>query len=256
MVTPATGAGIVGPRGDTGGMSNSDTPQRIHIVIGDDWRAAVRTVLRLDRTPWRGGPQQAAPGDGIALLLNTEPRSIVTTLQRQGRSIDADYALMPVAALRGPDYGFDGDDIETWFLDGELAQQLAAELDEHRFGWDGARWGHHSMAAAAILLHAAGTCDGCGKARDVEPWTVDPKGGDFPAALCAQCRQRMRDNAFGTFLDYKIGQNPRCPACRAQRTLSIVYGMPVHHAMVPWHAYAGCCLSEEQWSCLACDHSW
>jgi hypothetical protein len=239
-------------------MPEYDPPQRIHIVISDDWRVAVTTLhqKKPEQRPWRGGSQPTAVGDGVATLLNTEPRSIITTLGRVRMGVDAEFSLMPVSALRGPDYGFDGDDIETWVLEGELARQLAAELNEHRSGWEGVRWGHHTMAAAAILLRAAGRCDGCREERDLEPRTVEPDCGDYPAALCLPCRRSMADNGIDTFLDFKIAKNPDCPECGQHRTLAIAYGMPVFDAMVPWYRYAGCCVSAEQWSCLECEHSW
>ena len=110
------------------------------------------------------------------------------------------------------------------------------------------------MAAAAILLRAASTCDGCGKSRVLEPRTVDLNSDDYPAALCRACRKLLRDNVFHSFLDFKIAKNPECPQCAAHRTRAVAYGMPVFHAMVPWYRYAGCWVSSEQWNCLECDH--
>lgn len=248
-------------------MSNSDLPQRIHVVVSDRWQDAVTSLLQpaSDHRPWRHGSQTVTPGEPVVMLLDTEPRSVVTSLGRVGVEggldrIDADedeHWLMPVSALGGPDFGFDDDVVDTWLLEGEVAEQLAAELDRHRF-WDGAVWGHHTMAAAAIVLRSDGRCAGCHRRTrsGLEAWTVDLDGGDYPVALCKRCRRRIADNGFGTFLDFKLAQNPDCPECGAHRTLSVAYGMPVQHLMVPWHRYAGCCVSAEEWSCVECDHSW
>ena len=247
-------------------MSNSDLPQRIHVVFGADWRDAVRSLLkpRAHLRPWRHGAGPVATGEPVAMILNTEPRCILTTLGFAVGGLDRvdvephHLTVVPVAALRGPDYGFD-DDIETWLLEGELAASLAAELAENLPGSRSARWGHHTMAAAAILLHAGSRCAGCHRTDGrmvLEARTVDLEGRDFPVALCGRCRRDMRDSAFGSFIDFKIAQNPDCPECGAHQTLARAYGMPVFDEMEPWVDYAGCCVTPEDWSCLECSHSW
>lgn len=96
------------------------------------------------------------------------------------------------------------------------------------------------MAAANVLLHSEGRCDGCDSeidlsgpdARDrVRIRTVDYETGpfrrtadesreDWPAALCDECHREMREGAFETFLDYRFSKHPRCPECEGQRTSS------------------------------------
>jgi hypothetical protein len=62
----------------------------------------------------------------------------------------------------------------------------------------------------------------------------------------------MGDN----FLDFRFARHPQCPKCQARRTMKNLYGMPAAPYFEPWQHARGCCVTEEQWTCMRCRHTW
>lgn len=63
----------------------------------------------------------------------------------------------------------------------------------------------------------------------------------------------------------KRGRPPECPACRGQRTVAIIYGMPsgkifeaVDRGEIPGAAIGGCDAEPDspRWVCPDCEHRW
>ena len=55
---------------------------RLHIVEGTDWKDALIALLddRSPYRPWRYGFGEAHEGDPVAIVLNTDPPSVMTAL--------------------------------------------------------------------------------------------------------------------------------------------------------------------------------
>lgn len=155
--------------------------KRLHIVEGSDWKDAVITLLE-DRSPyrpWRYGFGEAHVGDPVAIVLNTDPPSVMTRLGRIGADGRFDRAEMTwglsspalldlgtLAAIVG--FPHDEDARNEWQLRGDAAARMEHALTEA----DGQRnrslrLGHSSMAAAAVLMHSGGRCSGCGAVIDL-----------------------------------------------------------------------------------------
>jgi hypothetical protein len=172
-------------------------PERLHIVEGTDWKDAVIALLepKSPYRPWRHGFGEAHKGDPVAIVLNTDPASVITELGRVGAHgnpaqavVDFGYAapglleLPTLVMLAGFTWG--QDPRHEWQLLGDAAIQMELALGESRYRWDPElRFGHTSVTAARILLHSQGRCDGCDSnidltgddARDsVHIHTVDP----------------------------------------------------------------------------------
>ncbi|CAA0138286.1 Uncharacterised protein [Mycolicibacterium vanbaalenii] len=83
-------------------MVTQTLTERLHIVEGSDWKDAVISLLdsRSPYRPWRYGFGEARMGDPVAIVLNTDPPSILTELARIGADGRPDRALMnwPIAA--------------------------------------------------------------------------------------------------------------------------------------------------------------
>lgn len=165
--------------------------KRLHIVEGSDWKDAVITLLE-DRSPyrpWRYGFGEAHVGDPVAVVLNTDPPSVMTRLGRIGADGRFDRAeitwglpspalldLGTLAAIVG--FPHDEDPRNEWQLRGDSAARMELALTEA----DGERnrsmrLGHSSMAAAAVLMHSGGRCSGCGA-------VIDLTGRDARDAFC------------------------------------------------------------------------
>jgi hypothetical protein len=56
------------------------TTERLHIVEGTDWKDAVIALLddRSPYRPWRYGFGEAHEGDPVAIVLHTDPPSVMT----------------------------------------------------------------------------------------------------------------------------------------------------------------------------------
>ncbi len=147
----------------------------LHIVEGSDWKDAVITLLE-DRSPyrpWRYGFGEAHVGDPVAIVLNTDPPSVMTRLGRIGADGRIDRAeitwgfssptlldLGTVAAIVG--FPHDEDPRNEWRLRGDVAARMELALTDSDGGRNRSlRFGHSSMAAAAVLLHSGGRCTGC-----------------------------------------------------------------------------------------------
>lgn len=153
--------------------------ERLHIVEGNDWKDAVISLLdsRSPYRPWRYGFGEARVGDPVALVLNTDPPSVLTVLGRIGADGRPDVALvnwpmsapglfdLATLAVMG-DYA--QDPRTTWQLTGDAAIQMELALAECAYRQDESlRYGHSSVAAARILLHSDGECTGCGDDIDL-----------------------------------------------------------------------------------------
>jgi hypothetical protein len=168
--------------------------ERLHIVEGSDWKDAVIALLepKSPHRPWRHGFGEADAGDPVAMVLNTDPVSVLTELAHIGDDGDPGCSVIDL-----PFWGAGLLDLTTlamvldlrcavtaWRLDGDAAVKMELALSEcrHRDEPD-SRFGHTSLAAARTLLHSGGACDGCDndidltgpEARDqVYVRTVDP----------------------------------------------------------------------------------
>jgi hypothetical protein len=142
--------------------------------------------------PWRHGFGEAHAGDPVAVVLDTDPVSVLTELAYIGDDGDPGCAVIDM-----PFYGAGLVDLATlamvldlrsavtaWRLDGDAAVKMKLALTECRFRNEtDSRFGNTSIAAAHTLLRSGGTCDGCDNdidlsgpdARDeVYVHTVDP----------------------------------------------------------------------------------
>ena len=187
------------------------------------------------------------------------------------------------------------DAFTSWRLEDDVAERIVLALHETPIhGRPHNRWGHSSFAAARNLLAFSGLCHGCGdridlscvEARDnVYVYTADPlprpdppspmrAAGDtdrqrphmasmrelvcdWPAVLCRVCHSRMREGGFGSFVEFRFAQHPKCPHCGGGQTQRIQYGMPVNpDEWGPWLYMGGCCVGEQKWHCRYCEHRW
>lgn len=153
--------------------------ERLHILEGSDWKDAVISLLdsRSPYRPWRFGFGEAQMGDPVAIVLNTDPPSVLTELARVGADGRPDIALInwPITAPGLVDLatltilgGFTQDPRTAWQLRGDAAIQMELALSECAYRHDDSlRYGHSSVAAARILLHSEGECTGCGDDLDL-----------------------------------------------------------------------------------------
>jgi len=148
--------------------------KRLHIVEGNDWKDAVIALLEPESPyrPWRYGFGEAHAGDPVAVVLNTDPSSVLTSLAYVG-----DHGDPGCAAVGSPSWGGSLVELNTlammlglnrnsvtevWRLEGDDAVKMELALDECRFrDRPDSRYGHSSLAAARTLLHSGGRCDGC-----------------------------------------------------------------------------------------------
>jgi hypothetical protein len=153
--------------------------ERLHFLEGSDWKAAVISLLdsRSPYRPWRHGFGEAQMGDPVAIVLNTDPPSVLTELARVGAGGRPDIALInwPITPPGLVDLatltilgGFAQDPRTAWQLRGDAAIQMELALSECAYRHDDSlRYGHSSVAAARILLHSEGECTGCGDDIDL-----------------------------------------------------------------------------------------
>jgi hypothetical protein len=273
--------GFVGGLRHHGEMAKRTLTRRVHLVEGRPWKDALIAFLepRSPYRPWRTGAG-IGPGDVVVATLGTEPR-ILLAAARIGADLDVGRAL--AAVDRRPERGLlnlaDVEDAAGTTVPGEpgplpdaLGEHLVHALDGFIEDTRQDRLGHSSAAAARILLASDGECSGCGSplklrdkaARDeVHIRTLSADAApivDWPAALCSRCRRAMDRGGFTTFIEYRFALQPRCPRCSAQRTRSMVFGMPSRpprEFMPPWQRSMGCCrITASQWTCGDCEHQW
>ncbi|MCV7281719.1 hypothetical protein H7J88_18995 [Mycolicibacterium flavescens] len=155
--------------------------ERLHIVVGSDWKDAVITLLedRSSYRPWRSGFGEAHIGDPVAIVLNTDPPSVMTRLGRIGSDgcfnraeitwglpspglVDLGTLAKVVGLAR------EQDPRHAWQLRGDAATRMRLALTDCDGGSArDARLGHSTTAAAATLLHSRGRCTGCGAVLDL-----------------------------------------------------------------------------------------
>jgi hypothetical protein len=149
--------------------------ERLHIAEGIDWKAAIVALLesRSPYRPWRYGFGEARKGDPVAIVLHTDPRTVLTTLGRIGTDGRRDRAVVDWS-LTAPglvdldslvmllEFDSDCDPRDVWLLRGDAARRLEQALTEANHRRDAAmRLGHSSVAAARVLLRSGGRCTGC-----------------------------------------------------------------------------------------------
>lgn len=268
----------------------TQTPiERLLIVEATNWREAVLVLLEPESpyTPWRCGKGEAEPGDAVAFVLNTDPASVLTGLGRVGADGDLTRARvepLPMDYLGLVDletlvmmtgFRYDGDPRHEWVLHGEMAIRMTLALDDCRYRADQTtRFGHSSMAEARILLHSHGRCTGCDRPMDldfddsrdvihihtVDAYRRDSRSAeiksDWPGALCARCTARMQKGGYASLVDYRLAQHPTCPECGAQQTRETLFGMLMNRDFPPWRDARGCCVTNDDWSCGQCGHTW
>lgn len=184
-------------------MTQTST-DRLHIVESIDWLLGVIALLesRSRRRPWRYGFGEARRGDPVAIVLNTEPASILTTLgsigsdEGLGRAV-VDWTfiepkLLDLATLVHT-VGFGWDPRRAWRLEGDDAVRMELALTEsHHHADPSLRFGHTSVVRARILLHSRGRCTGCDNVIDLVSddardnfWfhTVDEPAREAPEVL-------------------------------------------------------------------------
>jgi hypothetical protein len=263
--------------------------ERLFIVEATDWKQAVISLLEPESSykPWRCDGDDAEEGDAVAFVLNTDPTSVLTELGRVGGDGDPTRAELELSSIARPGsvdletltmmtgFQWNGDPRHEWVLHGEMAIRMTLALDDCRLRGDQyTRFGHNSMAAARILLHTLGRCGGCDRRMDfgfddaceyVEIHTVDAYlrgrpdeevAADWPGALCARCSARMRKDGYVSLVEYRLAQHPACPSCGARRTREALFGMLMSHDHPPWRDARGCCVTNDDWTCGECGHTW
>lgn len=206
--------------------------ERLHILEGIDWKDAVIALLdsRSPYRPWCYGFGEAQMGDPVAIVLDTDPPSVLTVLGRIGADGRPDRALInwPRTAPGLVDLAtlavigdFADDPRTSWLLRADAAIQMELALTECAYRIDESmRYGHSSVAAARILLHSEGRCAGCGD-------DIDLRGDDARDAVHI----------------HTVEAPPRIaspPVVRTERRASYLYdpvpddwGMPVLPADLP-----------------------
>jgi hypothetical protein len=265
------------------------TGHRLHIAQATDWKDAVITLLepRSPYDPWRYGTTEAAAGDTVAYVLNTDPPTMLADVGHlvvDGHPRDAIFErdlrqanLVELSTLAKV-LDLEPQAAASWSFEEDEALRLEEALGECRY-WCApeSRFGHTTMAAARTLLRFAGLCDGCeldidltdpGARDELFAHTVDPSlrlepgaenldEGDWPAVICVGCQDRMRSGGYARFTSFKFAQNPACPRCGARRTSATFYGLPSDFANIePWWHAGGCCPTPERWNCGVCYHNW
>ena len=139
--------------------------ERLHIVEGSDWKDAVIALLesRSPYRPWRYGFGEAHEGDPVAIVLNTDPPSVLTALGKIGADGVPDRALV-AWPLTGPGlvdlatltmvvaFKYDQDPRHAWQLRGDAAIQMELALTECQYRNDPSmRLGHTSVLRVAVV---------------------------------------------------------------------------------------------------------
>ena len=262
---------------------------QLHVAQSTDWKDAVIALLepRSPYRPWRYGTVEAHEGDTVAFVLNTDPPSVLADVARVEASGDPRAAVFD-RTLSQPNLvelstlakvlDLEMDAARSWRFDGDDAIKIELSLDECRY-WCApeSRFGHNTMASARTLLRFEGRCDGCSQdidltgadARDEvfvhtvdqhvrsEPRSVGSDVRDWPAVVCRRCHERLAEENWVSFLDFKFAMNPACPACGGRRSCEMFFGMPSDHVNIPpWEHAGGCCVVDEEWCCSICYHRW
>lgn len=258
-------------------MANSTRARQVHLVVGRPWKDALISFLA-PRSPYRAWVTGStlSPGDIVIAALDTTPRTVLTTA-RVGPDADVTGALAGVDRNRARGL-MDGDDLQLANLSdyrdpARLAPATARccieAIGDSIVEGHLDRRGHGSARAARVLLESRGICTGCDlplplgddDARDrIHIRTVDedtPPDADWPATLCIPCRTAMA--GFGTFCDYRLTRNGRCPRCWQRMTCEKIGDMVddfTYQNLPPWQVVMGLGEPPTRWYCANCHHEW
>ena len=249
----------------------------LRVIEGRPWREAVICALDPEAPldPWHG-VGAVEPGDGVIVVLHTDPRTVLTTFicepDRDIRTAIArkfwrGNALRTVADVEQRAGGRSLADSVGAELDSPAVAALWAAADEYGSCEPDFRVGTSSAVAARILLHSGGRCTCCGEKVGAADLSVHPVSAadfrshrDWPAALCPGCVATMEAAGLSSVVDYGFTLQPACPACSARRTRTVSYGMMSYAGSVnrlPWESQAGCVVgSAGRFSCGECGHAW
>ena len=185
----------------------------VRIVTGRPWKDAVVSVLqpRSSLRPW-STPDECEPGDAVVAVVDTDPVSVFSGISVVGPDRDIHNAiagnhhlsragllelstvnmLTDLAICRG----------ERSTYRGREATKLEKFLPGLTLPTVDALFGHTSLAAARVLLHADGRCTACSHyidltgeaARDrIEVHTADPYA-EKPGSAKLRYTTRRRDS--------------------------------------------------------------
>lgn len=172
---------VRGPR-DNGFVGEIKSDTRVHVVRAVAWKDAVIKLLEPDSPylPWDGGPS-AEPGDGVIVVLDTEPAAVIAELLVVGEDGRADRALdscmntedkgrpallelATLTALTGVSLQYDESGLTV--QQGDLLVEMMGERIEADVVVPYLQ-GHSTLAQARILLNSGGWCTGCRRELDL-----------------------------------------------------------------------------------------
>jgi hypothetical protein len=143
------------------GLMTQTITERLHIVEGSDWKDAVIALLesRSPYRPWRYGFGEAHQGDPVAVVLNTDPPSVLTGLGRIGVDGRLDRAvvewrypapvLIDLATLTMVvAFEHDQDPRHAWQLRGDAAIQMELALTECAYRDDSSMRFEHTCGSS------------------------------------------------------------------------------------------------------------
>jgi hypothetical protein len=271
-------------------MGESPSVARVHVVVGRPWKDALIKVLApgCPYRPWSYG-EDVEPGDGVILVLDTEPVSVLAGVGVVGDDGNVDHALMGIELHRQQNTLLDVGTLEAltdfriraqpgvvYSYQHDSPDALVELINTYNLAERDAFLGHSSMVAGRVLMASNGRCSGChaeldllgDDARDrVHVHTADSRwsspgqqshgdSSDWPAALCSDCFGGMQRANLSSFVDFQFSRHPQCPFCSARRTRTTMYGMPSGPVEEPWIAAMGCCVEPWEWLCDACGYQW
>lgn len=231
-------------------MMTDDAPARIHVHVLSPWRNGVIDLLTRAELPTVAGGQD---GDGVLLVVGSEPPLVLTTVGRVGEP----YSWYGVAEVSEIDAALGWSLPSAGTIEGDRVPTLADALGSRR---PVPACGPTSMAAANALLDSHGHCTGCGSQLDLAGdrfaiRTADAP--DWPAVLCDDCQSAMRSGSFTSFVEFMFARHPQCPSCDGRRTQRGLFGLlPSYVQPRPWEDVRGCCLTPDIWTCSLCGHQW
>lgn len=258
-------------------MSADGTPM-LRVVEGRPWAEALisATSPGAPHRPWHG-VEAVKRGDAVVVVIATDPPTVLCGFRHGPTPVPAAIA----AACRSGASLRTVEDVQRAAgghrltdglpRDSAAATALLETAREYTVSEPRDRTGESSVAAARILLQSEGRCTCCGGTVEVTAATLKSAlhmvsdsdfrdGRDWPALLCPDCTEAMARGGYSSVVDYAHSLRPACPACGAQRTREVSYGMPTYdwHVNMPiWVSGGGCVVgSSGRWVCGECGHSW